>query len=105
LTERAGALDDIDVPGVLYDSGLVDEAIAYCGAEVRRVPLAHAYELAARLGRSGDPAGRRIFDLVHHDGLDDPDRTRVSGREDDTALAWVRAAILFVPLPTMLAAM
>lgn len=105
LAERERALDDIDVPGLLYDSGLVDEAIAYCGAEVRRVPLAHAYELAARLGRSGDPAGRRIFDLVHHDGLDDPDRTRVSGHEDDTALAWVRAAMLFVPLPTMLAAM
>ncbi len=105
LAERERALDDIDFPGVLYDTGLVDEAIAYCGAEVRRVPLAHAYQLAARLGRSGDPAGRRIFDLVHHDGLDDPDRTRASGHEDDTALAWVRAAIQFVPLATVLAAM
>jgi hypothetical protein len=105
LTEREQALDDIDFPGVLYDTGLVDEAIAYCGAEVRRVPLAHAYELAARLGRTGDPAGRRIFDLVHHDGLDDPARTRVSGHEDDAAIAWVRAAILFVALPTVIAAM
>jgi hypothetical protein len=98
LTQRTDALEDIDLPGLLYDAGLVDEAIGRCGAELRRVPLAQAYALAARLGRAGDPAGRRIFDLVEHDGFDDPERIRTSGREDEAAVAWAEAAPLFRPM-------
>lgn len=64
VTERTSNLESVDMPGLLYNAGLIDEAIAYCGGETRRVPLAHAYDLAARLGRADDPAGRRIFDLI-----------------------------------------
>ena len=103
MTERTSNLEDVDVPGLLFDAGLVDEAISYCGGESRRVPLAHAYDLAARLGLADDPAGKRIFDLIEHDGIDDPHRMRVSGREDDAAVAWTRAAALFRPLPRVLA--
>ena len=78
--------------------------IAWCGEETRRVPLAHAYGLATRLGSVGDPAGRQLFDLVEHDGMDDPNRARILGEEDSAALAWTRAAVLFRPLPTVLAA-
>jgi hypothetical protein len=102
LTERTSLLESVDVPGLLYDAGLIDEAVAYCGVENRRVPLAHAYTLAAKLGRVDDPAGRRIFDQIEHDGLDDPDRVRVSGEEDDAAEAWTRAAALFRPLPKVI---
>ena len=101
--ERSSALEDVDMPGALYDAGLVDEAIAWCGEETRHVPLAYAYGLATRLGAAGDPAGRRLFDLVEHD-MDDRDRTRIRGVEDETALAWTRAAALFRPLPAVIAA-
>ncbi len=104
LTQRTDALENIDLPGLLYDVGLVDEAIGICGAESRRVPLAYAYRLAARLGRADDPAGRRIFDLVEHDGFDDPDPIRTSEHEDDAAVAWSSAAPLFRPLPGILGA-
>jgi hypothetical protein len=104
VSERSSALENVDMPGLLFDAGLIDEAIGYCGGEARRVPLAQAYELATRLGRADDPAGRRIFDLVEHDGFDDPGRARVSGHEDDAARAWARAAGLFRPLPSVLTA-
>ena len=102
--QRTYMLENIDMPCLLYDAGLIDEAIAWCGGETRRVPLAHAYGLATRLGSAGDPAGRQLFDLVEHDGMDDPNRTRILGEEDSAALAWTRAAVLFRPLPTVLAA-
>ncbi len=101
--ERSAALEDADMPGALYDAGLVDEAIAWCGEETRHVPLAYAYGLATKLGAVGDPAGRRLFDLVEHD-VDDRDRTRIRGVEDETALAWTRAAVLFRPFPAVIAA-
>ena len=101
--ERSAALEDVDMPHALYDAGFVDEAIAWCGEETRRVPLAYAYRLAARLGAAADPAGRRLFDLVEHD-VDDPDRNRMRGEEDEMALAWTRAAALFRPLPAVIAA-
>ena len=104
LTQRTSFLENVDMPGLLYSAGLADEAVAWCGGDTRRVPLAHAYELAARLDAAGNPAGRRIFDLTEHDGLDDPNRTRVSGEEDAAAVAWTRAAALFRPLPTVVAA-
>ena len=102
--QRTSMLENIDMPSLLFGAGLIDEAIAWCGEETRRVPLAHAYELTTRLGTAGDPAGRQIFDLIEHDGMDDPDRTRILGEADSAALAWTRAAALFRPLPTVVAA-
>ena len=102
--ERNSALENVDMPGVLYDAGLTDEAIAWSGGEIRRVPLAHAYGLAVRLGRSGDPAGRRIFDQIEHEGMDDPDRNRVAGEQHGAAIAWIRAAVLFRPLDSVVRA-
>ena len=101
--ERSSALEDVDVPRALCDAGFVDEAIAWCGEETRRVPRAYAYGLAARLGAAGDPAGRRLFDMAEHD-VDKSDRIRNRGEEDEMALAWTRAAPLFRPLPAVVAA-
>ena len=100
--ERSAALSDVDIAGVLYDVGMVDEAIAWCGVEAPRVPLSQAYELAARLGSSGDPGGRRLFDLIEHIGFSDAGLISMSGQEDETALAWTRAASLFRPLPSII---
>ena len=102
--QRTYMLENVDMPGLLHDAGLVNEAIAWCGEETRRVPLAHAYGLATRLGSAGVPVGRQIFDLIEHDGMDDPDRTRIAGEEDAAALGWTRAAALFRPLPTVVTA-
>ena len=38
--------EDVNLPGVLYDAGLIDEAIDACGGDLgRRVPLGYAYRL------------------------------------------------------------
>ena len=99
VNQRTQELENVDMPTLLYEAGLVHEAIAWCGADARRVPLAHAYELAARLGGAGDSSGRRIFDMIEHDRTEDPHRAPVSGSEDDAATAWTRASVLFRPLP------
>ena len=105
VNERASALESVDMPALLYEAGLVDEAIAYCGGGERLdVPLAQAYALAASLGEANEPAGRRLFDLIEHNGLDDPTRVRVIGQEHDAALAWTRAAVQFRPCSTVLTA-
>ena len=105
VNERASALESVDMPALLYEAGLVDEAIAYCGGgETLDVPLAQAYGLAASLGEANEPAGRRLFDLIEHNGLDDPTRVRVIGQEHDAALAWTRAAVQFRPCATVLTA-
>ena len=105
VNERASALESVDMPALLYEAGLVDEAIAYCGGgETLDVPLAQAYALAASLGEANEPAGRRLFDLLEHHGFDDPTRGRVVGQEHDAALAWTRAAVRFRPHSAVLAA-
>ena len=102
--ERRAALEDVDMPALFYEAGLVDEALAYCRGETLGVPLAQVYGLAASLGAANDPAGRQLFDLVEQHGFDDPTRLRVSGEEDAAALAWARAAIHFRPIAAVLAA-
>jgi hypothetical protein len=103
LGNRTWALDRIDLPAALLDAGLIDEAIGCCGGVGRRqVPLAHAYRLAERLGRMGRPEGRRLFDMIEYDGFDDPERTTVSGEEDDAAEAWGLGAPLFRPMTRIL---
>ena len=102
--ERRAALEDVDMPALFYEAGLVDEALAYCRGETLGVPLAQAYGLAATLGAANDPAGRRLFDLIEHHGFDDPTRLREAGRQDEAALAWARAATHFRPITAVLAA-
>ncbi len=104
LTSRTSSLENVNMPALLYEAGLVKEAISWCGSETRQVPLAYAYELAAKLGDADDSAGRRLFDQIEQDGLDDHKRTSVAGQEDDAALAWTRAAVLFRPPEYIIAA-
>jgi hypothetical protein len=105
LHERESLLEDVDLPGVLYDAGLIDEAIDACGGDLaRRIPLGYAYRLAERLGRDGRPEGRRIFDLVEHDYFDDQEYSQKAGREDEAAEAWGAAAPRFRPLSSIMSA-
>ena len=101
---RTSALESVDVPNLLYEAGLVDEAIAYCGDDSTRIPLAQAYGLAAKLGEENDQAGLRIFRSIEHEGPDDSSRVRIAGHEHDTPVSWIRAAALYLPLPTVIAA-
>lgn len=100
--ERVAALEDVDVPGLLFDSGLVGDAISYCSDGTRDVPLAYVYSLSAKLGRSGNPAGRRLFDTFAHHGLDDPDPDRKLSSANDAASEWTEAAYQFRTLPNVL---
>ena len=107
FSQRVSVLEDIDMPGALFNAGLIDEAVGYCGVETRRVPLANAYNLAARLAQDASLAGhvlagRLIFDQIEPDGLDDPDH-RLAGTEDDAARAWGGAAPHYRPLGDVLA--
>ncbi len=104
LDARSSALEAVDMPGLLYEAGLAHEAIAYCGDDATRVPLAQAYNLAARLGADNDPAGLRIFRSIEHEGPNDSHKNRVVGHEYDAAVAWTRAAALFLPLSTVIVA-
>ena len=101
---RTSAIESVDMPSLLYEAGLADEAIAYCGDDATRVPLAQAYDLAARLGEDNDQAGLRIFRSIEHEGLNDSRRISVAGHEHDAAVSWTRAAALFLPLPTVITA-
>ena len=102
MGERTASLESVNMPGLLHDSGLIDEAIAYCGVENRHVPLAHVYDLAAKLGAANDPAGRQLFDSIEHIGFDDSERAGISGEESEAAVAWTRAAALLRPLPIVI---
>ena len=102
--ERTVALESVNMPELLYESGLIDEAISYCAVENQHVPLAHVYDLAARLGAENNSAGRQLFDSVEHHGFDDSERARVSGEEDEAAEAWAKAAVFFRPLRVVISA-
>ena len=101
---RTSALEAVDMPNLLHEAGLVDEAIAYCGGDSTRLPLAQTYGLAARLGEENDQAGLRIFRSIEHEGPGDSSRVRIAGHEHDTLVSWTRAAALYLPLPTVIAA-
>ena len=101
--ERTQSLDEVDLPGLLYDVGLVEKAVVYCG-DARRVPLAHAYGLAAKLAESGDPAGRRLFDRLDPAGLDDRDTTYPLSGGDEVLSAWAHAAALCRPIENVVTA-
>ena len=102
--QRTSMLENIDMPGLLFDAGLVAEAIAWCGEEMHRVPLDHAFGLVTRLGSAGHPAGRQIFDLIEHEGLGDPEKPLIMNEVDSAALSWTRAAAFFRPLHTVITA-
>ena len=57
VNQRTLALESINMPALLYEAGLVNEAIAYCGGDTLTVPLAQAYELAVNT-RGGQRARR-----------------------------------------------
>ena len=100
---RNEALDYVDMPGLLFECGLVDEAARFCSASSRRSPLAQIYGLAGRLGADGDAEGRRMFDLAEQDGLDDRRLGRIAGQEHDAAVAWAATAPLFRPIEKVIA--
>ena len=105
LSCRTVVFGEVDIPSLFYDIGLIDEAIAVCGGDTgRRVPLPYAYRLAERLGRDRHPEGRRIFDLIEHDGFNDPDYPYKPNLNDDAAEAWGAAVPWFRPLGAILAA-
>ena len=104
VNERTSALENVNMPALLYEAGRVDEAIAFCGGETLDVPLAQAYDLAAILGEASEPAGRRLFDLIEHHGFDDPTRVGDLARRREAECAWARAAVLFRPIRIVLAA-
>jgi hypothetical protein len=99
VTERTSTLEYIDVADLFFSAGLTREAINYCSVESRQVPLAYAYNLAARLGDVNNSKGHQLFDSIAHDLFDDPDRTPVSGHEDDAASSWASAAIHYRTFP------
>ncbi|MXX27150.1 MAG: ATP-binding protein, partial [Caldilineaceae bacterium SB0668_bin_21] len=104
LSTWTSALETVDMPSLLYETGLVHEAIAYCSGGDTSVPLAQAFNLAARLGADNDPAGLQIFRSIEHEGLNDSKGVPVAGHEHDTAMAWARAAAWFLPPSTVMAA-
>ena len=104
MAARSSVLEEVDMPGLLHEAGLIDEAIAYCGTDTRHVPLEQAYRLAARVGSGDHPAGREIFDLVEHNGFRDPERGYMGSHRDASAVAWAEAAARYRPLPTVLSA-
>ena len=100
VTERTFRLDEVDIPGLLFKAGLIDEALAFAGVGDRGVPLAQVYDLATKLGRVGNPAGRLVFDSRF--GLDEPDQMRASSDRDDAATAWTKAAVWFRPIQSVI---
>ena len=52
----------------------------------------------------GLSSGLRIFRSIEHHGPNDSRRNRVAGHEHDAAVAWARAAALFLPVSTVISA-
>lgn len=104
MNERIAALETVNVPTLLYEAGLLDEAIAYCSGDALSVPLAQAYGLARALGAANNQAGRRLFSQVEHVGLDDPIRSSGMDDENDVAVEWARTAALFRPISEVISA-
>ncbi|MDE0294246.1 MAG: ATP-binding protein [Bryobacterales bacterium] len=102
VTKRTSALDEVDMPGVLYAAGLVDEAISWCVGHGRHLSATRVYALAAKLGWDENPAGRQLFDMIEHKGFADEGGVHGGGPLHDAALAWIRAAVLFRPLPAII---
>ena len=103
VNERSRALREVDFAGLLFDVGLCEEAVS-CGGEARETQLVHAYRLAAKLSETGNPAGRRLFDVIDPVGLDDFDGHNRTDLDDDVAAAWARAALRCRPLVNVLEA-
>ena len=103
VNERSRALAEIDLAGLLFDVGLLEEAVSY-GGEFGETRLVHAYVLAAKLAEAGNPAGRRLFDVVDPVGLDDFDGPNRTDPDNDVATAWAHAAFRCRPLTNVLEA-
>jgi hypothetical protein len=101
--DKASEIEDIDACKVLLRSGLVELAIDYVGDEQHlRVPLAHAYNLAADLALENNAAGERVFQMVQHFGLEQPGNSRRSNTDADVAEGWARCAAHFLPIEIFL---
>ena len=103
VNERSSVLREVDLAGLLFDVGLVEEAVSY-GGEAGETQLVHAYALAAKLAEAGNPAGRRLFDVTDPVGLDDFDGPSRTDPDNDVAAAWARAAFWCRPLVNVLEA-
>ena len=100
---RSGALRDVDIAGLFFDVGLVEEAVKYCG-DPHGIPLAHSYGLVAKLSEADDSAAQHLFDVLSPAGLEDAQDGFVSGDEDEVVRAWARAAVRVRPLEEAISA-
>ena len=103
IEERSQSLSEVDFLNLLHDVGLVEQAIAYCG-DASRIPLVYAYNFAANLAESCQPAGRLIFDKIDPTGLHNNRSSHESNTKDNIAIAWAKAAVHYRPLETVIAA-
>jgi hypothetical protein len=106
IQDKASELEEIDVCRALFMSGQIDSAVAYVGNEQSlNVPLSQAYELAADLARIGNSSGLRVFEWIHHFGLQQPGQSHRSTTDSDVGSAWARCAAHFLPLDMALTKM
>lgn len=104
VQDKADELDEIDVCNALLLAGRVDAAIDFVGdGQSLRVPLSRAYNLASELARQSNPAGYRIFESVHHFGLEQPGLSHGINTDVEVARAWARCAAHFLPIDISLA--
>ncbi|WP_157509761.1 ATP-binding protein [Leifsonia sp. Root4] len=104
VQDKADELDEIDVCNALRLAGRVDAAIDFVGDEQSlRVPLSRAYNLASELARQSNPAGYRIFESIHHFGLEQPGLSQGINTNSEVAQAWARCAAHFLPIEISLA--
>lgn len=104
VQDKTDELDEIDVCNALLHAGRVDAAIDFVGDEQSlRVPLSRAYNLASELARQSNPAGYRIFESIHHFGLEQPGLSHGINTNAEVAQAWARCAAHFLPIDISLA--